>query len=405
MTPARSIKRATVCFLSAARYSRPLDATAEKKFRALESLAEVFVIGFSKTLRPHRFTQHAQFYLLPKLPLPFLRYAAILVLGASLTLWLVARYRVQVLVAQSPLEGVPGAVAKRIAGWFGHNVALVVESHGDFEESLFLQRDIMAPTIHRLLIGLASRFALNHADSLRAVSNSTKRQLERWAPNTPVHQFPTWTDIEVFLQAGRDGVEGHSQEILYAGSLIPRKGVHHLINVFGRLANDYPQARLLIVGHADNNTYAGELREQVSRLRIDGHVQFVGQVTQEELANRMRRTRVFVLPTYSEGLPRVVFEAMAVGLPVIASAVSGIPEILHDGVAGFLVPPGNETVLEERLRWLLGNPDGACEMGRRGRALAERFFSTEAYVQEYGQVLATAQALMVYKANHARSSL
>ena len=403
MTSANSIKKAAVCFLSAARYSRPLDATAEKKFRALAALGELFIIGFSRTMRPYQFRQHAHFYLLPKLPLPLLRYAAMLVLGSCLTLWLIVRHRVQVLVAQSPFEGVPGAAAKRIAGWFGRNVGLVVESHGDFEESLFLQRRVVAPNIYRFLMGLAVRFALKHADLLRAVSSSTKQQLERWAPNKPLHQFPAWTDIEVFLHAGLNEASGPSQDILYAGSLIPRKGVHHLINVFGRVTKDFPQAGLIIVGHAENKTYAGELKEQVRRLRLDGRVQFAGQVPQEELANRMRRACVFVLPSYSEGLPRVIFEAMAAGLPTIGSAVSGIPEVLHDGVVGFLVPPGNETSLAARLHWVLGNPDQAREMGRRGRAFAERFFSTDAYIQWYRQVFETVQALTVHRAKHAHS--
>src|SRR5919109_2427470 len=138
-----------VCFLGAARYSRPLDETTEKKFRAISSLGEAFVVGFSLDLRPRRFTEHAHFYLLPQLPLPFLRYVEMFLLGPLVTCWLIFARGVQVLVAQSPYEGFAAAIAKRIAGWLGHRVRLVVENHGDFQESLFLYRRIVLQKIVR----------------------------------------------------------------------------------------------------------------------------------------------------------------------------------------------------------------------------------------------------------------
>ena len=131
-----------ICFIGGTRYSKPLNATAEKKFRALKSLGELFVIGFSQDLRLRRFTEHANFYLLPKIPIPVLRYAEMFILGPLLACWLIFRRRIQVLVAQSPYEGFAAALAKKIAGWLGRKVVLVVENHGDFEESLFLYRRI-----------------------------------------------------------------------------------------------------------------------------------------------------------------------------------------------------------------------------------------------------------------------
>src|SRR5881628_1970611 len=106
-----------VCFLGGARYTRPLDETAEKKFRTISSLGQAFVVGFSSDLRPRMFTEHAHFYLLPQLPLPILRYVELFVLGQFLVLWLMVRHRVQVVVAQSPYEGFIAALAKKFAGW------------------------------------------------------------------------------------------------------------------------------------------------------------------------------------------------------------------------------------------------------------------------------------------------
>jgi glycosyltransferase involved in cell wall biosynthesis len=394
-----------ICFISGTRCSQPLDATSEKKFRALKALGELFVIGFSQDLRPRGFTEHARFYLLAKLPLPVLRYAETLMMGLPLVLWLIVRHGVQILVAQSPYEGFVAAWAKRIAGWLGYKVVLAVESHGDFEESLFMQRRILLPELYQPLMRYAAHFALTHADSLRVISDATRHQLERWVPGRSMIQFPTWTDIEVFLKVDLSERGPLAQEILYTGALIPRKGVHHLINAFAHVAKDFLQAGLIIVGHAEDKAYAAELKEQVKRLGLDGRVQFVGMMPQAELAARMRRACVFVLPSVSEGLGRVVVEAMATGTPVIGSDVGGIPDMVKDGVTGFLVPPGDERVLTSKIRWVLEYPDKAREMGHHARAFAERFFSTQGYVDGYRQTFDLARALLAEDSEHAPSTL
>ena len=381
------------CFLGGARYSQPLDQTSTKKFWALEQLGEIFVIGFSQNLKPRQFTEHAQFYLLPKLPLPVLRYLAMFAVGPVLALWLIWRHGVRILVAQSPYEGFAAAIVKIVAGWFGRRLALIVENHGDFEKSLFLQRRVALPNLYRWLMRTTARSALRQADLLRAVSNSTREQLQRWPLDKALLKFPAWTDIEVFLQAGANRAKG-GQEIVYVGVLIPLKGAHHLVNAFANVAVDFPQARLMIIGREENKAYTAELKVQVERLGLRGRVQFVGEMSQKELGKCIAKACVLILPSTSEGLGRVVFEAMACGTPVIGSRVGGICEMIDDGVTGFLIPPGDEVALAERLRWALEHPEEAEGVGERARAFARKFFSTEAYVNSYRHLFERAQAVL-----------
>jgi glycosyltransferase involved in cell wall biosynthesis len=147
------------------------------------------------------------------------------------------------------------------------------------------------------------------------------------------------------------------------------------------------------------------LHEQVGRLHLAGRVQFVAQVPQRELAALMRSAYVLVLPSTSEGLPRVIIEAMATGLPVIGSCVGGIPEMVENGATGFLVSPGDATALAERLRWVLEHPKEAREMGRHARTFVQHFFSTTAYVQGYQQTFAAAQAVLKGQDEYAATSL
>ena len=383
-----------ICFLSSARYSNPLDATTDKKFRALHSLGNFYVIGFSNTLRPRRFTQHAHFWTLPELPVALLRYMLFFLVAPLLCFGMIFRYRIGLIVAQGPYEGAAAACAKIAAGWFGRRVILMIENHGDFEESLFMQRRVLLRRFYRTVMTVVARFALHYADLLRAVSNTTRQQLERWRPGCHVFQFVAWTDIDPFFAAGQSRKKIFSPAILYAGVLIPRKGVIHLINAFARLADDFPALSLRIVGKDDNPSYTKELKARVASCGLQQRVTFVDVVPQQILARFMEEAGIFVLPSYSEGLPRVVYEAMAAGLPVIATNVSGIPEVVQDGMTGFLISPCDEKALEEKIRWLLMHEDDTRQMGKEAYIFAKNFFSTPYYVEQYQHMFEIAQNML-----------
>jgi glycosyltransferase involved in cell wall biosynthesis len=379
------------CFLGGARYSRPLDPTNQKKFRAMKSFGEIFVIGFSHGWRPSIFTEHARFYLLPALPLAVLRHLEMLIAGSLLALWLVLRHDVRIIVTQSPYEGLAAAAVKKIAGWLGRRIFLVVEVHGDFERSFFMERQVRFSKFYHFVMNHVARFSLGQANLLRAISSSTRKQLEQWAPGKRVVQFPAWTDIEVFLRAGMHNEEQHTGRVMYAGVLTPLKGVHRLISAFVPIAEEFADARLMIVGRDENKDYADALQKQVQQLQLDGRVEFKEAMPQSELAMWMGSAAVVVLPSSSEGLGRVIIEAMATGTPVIGSQVGGIPDLITDRISGFLVPPDDERGLTERIRWILENPVEARAMGREGRDFAAQFFSTEVYLSGYRQIFQVAQ--------------
>ena len=95
-----------------------------------------------------------------------------------------------------------------------------------------------------------------------------------------------------------------------------------------------------------------------------------------------------VLPSYSEGLPNVVLEAFAAGVPVVATAVGGIPEIVADGENGYLVPPGDATALAARMRDLLGSRSRRREMGQRGKERVQEEYTFETQARAYARLFA-----------------
>ncbi|MCC6614377.1 MAG: glycosyltransferase [Anaerolineae bacterium] len=383
-----STQEVSVCWLGSGRYTQPLDETQAKKWAALAQLqVSMHVIGFATDLRFRHFVQAARFYLLPELSAAPLRYVELFALAPMVLFWLVLRHNVEVIISQSPIDGAIGAFVKLVARLFGKRIALIVESHGDFSISIFQQRAMSAAGIYRALLKWCARFALRHADRLRSVSGMTRRQLESYAPDTPMHQFMAWTDSSVFRETPRAIPLTEAQAIVYAGVLIPRKGVHILIEAFAQIAPQFPAATLVLVGDAQaNETYAQQLRDQVEQLGLGARVTFVGAVSQRELASYMGRARVLVLPSFSEGLGRVLVEAMLCGTPAIGSAVDGIPDVVQDGVNGYLTPPGDADALAARLADTLNDPEIEL-MGERARTFAETYFSPEAYVEGYRRLL------------------
>ena len=376
-----------ICFLGGARYRDPLDVTDRKKFAALSTIGEIFVIGFAHGMQPRVFTEHGHFILLPEVPLRIFRYLEIWLGGGLIMAWLVLRHGVRLIVAQGPYEGVAAAAVKKIAGWLGCQVFLVVEAHGDFAASVFLERRIRFVGLYRFIMARAAQLSFQQADVLRAISSSTRAQLRRRVPAKTIVQFPAWTDIEVFRLAANLTGGRSSERILYAGVLTPLKGVHRLIDAFALIADEFPRSRLLIVGRRQNQSYAEELDRQVARLSLADRIEFMPAVAQAEMAVLMASAAVVVLPSLSEGLGRVLIEAMATATPVIGTAVGGIPDLVEHGICGFLVPPDDANTLAQRLRWILANPRQSRAMGKAGQTFAGQFFSTEVYLSGYRKII------------------
>lgn len=381
------------CWVGGARYSAPLDPTADRKWRALESLQiRMHVIAFSDDILPHSFTQHARFHLLPRWGVPVLRQLTLLVGGTLLTVGLVLRGDAHVVIAQSPFEGFIGAIAKRIGHMFRRRAILIVESHGDFEW-VPASADRAKPLgMYRKLLRWAARSGLKHADLLRAVSMSTRRQLEATAPGRPIVVFPAWLDAEVFEAAPREALERNCQDLLFAGVLAPVKGIEVLLDAFARVVDRHPQARVTIAGRPESARYLRHLKQRAGELGLADRVVFEGEVPAPQLAHLMGRARGLVLPSYSEGLSRVLIEGMLRGTPAISSRVGGIPEIIHDGENGYLVPPGDAQRLAEAIAKLFADPDIEA-MGQRARASAKRLLSTAPFIDGYRSLLVQAHAL------------
>ena len=165
---------------------------------------------------------------------------------------------------------------------------------------------------------------------------------------------------------------------VFVGRLTPEKDIPTLLHATRRVAVTRPNFYLVIAG---SGPCEAELRHLAHELRITKFVEFAGEV--RDVPNLLRRASMFVLSSITEGLPLTVLEAMASGLPVVATSVGGIPEAVEDGVTGMLVPAGNATSLADALLRVGSNTQNARAMGMAGRMRAEALFDVRRMVSEY----------------------
>lgn len=167
-------------------------------------------------------------------------------------------------------------------------------------------------------------------------------------------------------------------QVLFLGRLGARKGSFDLVGAFSKLVPDRPEASLLMGGD-------GELAQTMrcaDELGVGSHVELLGWVGAEQRANLLASSWLYALPSYNEGLPMSVLEAMAAGVPVLSTPVGGIPEVVTDGVEGFLVPPGDVQALAERMARLLSDAALARAMGVAARRKIETTFSSAAVLPQ-----------------------
>lgn len=168
------------------------------------------------------------------------------------------------------------------------------------------------------------------------------------------------------------------RRIAVVACLREEKRIDVLIRAMPKILAQYPDAQLELTGEG---SCRAELRRTVEELGIDEHVAFLGH--RDDVAAILDEADVFVLPSRSEAFPNSVMEAMAAGLPVVASDVGGIPELVRDGHSGRLVRPGDVGALADAVLDVLGNPAQAERFGRAGREIIERTYSYDRMVSQF----------------------
>ncbi|MBW8876756.1 MAG: glycosyltransferase family 4 protein [Acidobacteria bacterium] len=234
----------------------------------------------------------------------------------------------------------------------------------------------------QILLGMLTAWA---ADLVLAPSAATAAEIRRDYRVEGVGVIPNVTGgLTVEPVAGREGESGY---LLFVGRLRIRKGVEVLLEALKDLRSRHPGATLRIAGDGEHR---GRLEHRAAELELGEVVSFLGTCDAGRVRRLLAGAAALVVPSIYEGMPLVVLEAMAAGVPVVASAVSGIPEVVVDGETGWLVPPEDPRALEQALEDVLARPQEARRRGEAGRRrVDERFRPSAAAARWREAVLAS----------------
>jgi sugar transferase (PEP-CTERM/EpsH1 system associated) len=355
-------------------------ATPVRLLHVIDELAlggtELAMVRLARHLDTERFESHVCAFLsgaveaeLQNAALPYVIIAKRRAFDASLLLRLTAwvkREHVQLIHCRS-LQGILyGGLAALLT-----RVPFVCSIHG--ENTLRLQRAV--PIL---------RFSARCARALLTVSESLKSLTAQTVgiPPERIRVIYNGVDLNKF---SRDRVQGHpiphAAHVGCVGTLRPVKGHSYLVEAIAEVRQNIPHVRLSLAG---DGPMRDELEHLQQSLGLNGNVSLLGQ--RDDVHELLRQFDVFALPSLSEGISNALLEAMAVGLPVIATNVGGNPEVVRHGATGLLVPPQDSRALADALLQILSDPDRRQKMGRRGRERVETHFSLSAMARNYERI-------------------
>ncbi len=212
-----------------------------------------------------------------------------------------------------------------------------------------------------------------------AISQFGRSQLRRWTP------LPDWPRLKVVhcgiepqLFPEPSAMPSGPIHFVNIGRFHEQKGQAALIEAMAQLVETHPDARLTLVGDGEMR---GEIEASIARLGLAGNVTLAGWLSEEGVRAALAAAHVLALPSFAEGLPMVIMEAMAAGRAVISTYIAGIPELVQPGETGWLVPAGDIETLTEAMRSAAETPRTTlAEMGAKGRvrALQRHDIDTEA---------------------------
>lgn len=218
------------------------------------------------------------------------------------------------------------------------------------------------------------RALLQSCDVIIALSQKWKAQLYQISQNPDIRVIYNPTIMQPPIEANGNGKK--SVDFLFMGRLGKRKGVYDIIESARRLKTDNVRISLYGDGEID------DVRSSVAAAGVEDRVQVCGWIDGSRKDEIFRQSNVLILPSYNEGLPISVLEAMAYGMPVVASDVGGIPEAVEDGVNGYLIRPGDCDRLAESIERLAESPELRDRMGHSGHAMAAQKFALSVIIEQ-----------------------
>ena len=350
-----------VLFIAPTTYQLPLTENLKKKFITLSEVCNVSVLAFanSKTFLNETY---GNFYLNKKIKNRLINYFRIIQISIFTTYKIIKKENIDIVCFQDPVSSFFSILFLKVRR---AEVKIVVETHGDFIETLSLEKNLVLPRLYKKLFYIMAKYSIGKSNIIRAVSSSTEQQVLDIDSSKSVVRFPAWIDFKDFQNIEPKPFSKDKFNILFIGSVTDRKKPHMIIEAIQRI-ND-KSYHLSIVGPAPNEKYFKELKDLIDKSDLQNQVSLIGPVDRESVKDYYSTSNLMILPSISEGLARVIFESQVAMCPVLVTDAPGMSDIVIDGQTGYVFESNNLDSLSLKIEYIKNNYDEASLVAKNAK--------------------------------------
>ena len=350
-----------VLFVSPTFYNLPLSENIIKKHKYLNEVANVTVLAFANQKKIFEESE-TNFFLSKKINSTLFNYLKILLISYFKIPKPINKHKIEIVTFQDPVTSFLGVykIKKKFK-----NVKIVLESHGDFINTLDLEKNLVIPQVYKKLFSKMASFTISNSDILRAVSSSTEEQALSFDPSKKVVRFPAWVDFEIFSNVKPLRNNEKNFKILFIGSVTDRKKPHLIVEAMNNFNSK--DIKLYIVGPTPNENYLSQLKKLVQEYDLVDQVSFTGSIDRKSVMDHYADTNLMILPSVSEGLARVIFESQVTACPVLVTDAPGMGDIVIDGQTGYIFESDNLESLTSKIQEIKNNYQDAIHVGNNAK--------------------------------------
>lgn len=374
-----------VLFVSPTVYSNPLTKDIQKKFQSLSNVCNPIVYAFSE----EKFTssvEGVEAIFNKKNKNRFLNYLKIIFLFLFRIPKIVKDQNIEIVCLQDPITGFFAVLSLKIRKF---PVKIIVETHGDFIDTIGLEKNLLLPKFYISIFTYFAKYSINNADSIRSISEFTEKQVKEFGYSGLFVRFPAWINIDTYLNADENRSYKDTFKIIFVGSVTDRKNPDLIVKALEPIDKNLS---LEIIGSTPNGKYLEKLQNSINNSKHSERIKMTPFIDSQELISKYSTANLFILPSKSEGLGRVIIEAQSTACPVLISSDTGMTDLVIENETGFIFENNNEIDLTEKLKFIIENYEHATQTGVNARLFVKENFSTENFEFGYKKLFDTVWA-------------
>ena len=373
------MNKPNMLFLGTTNYGFERSKSDKNKFRELNVKFNVYVFTYG-TFENEIDFEYVKIKYLKKPRTLIFRYLKFYFLSIFKLNKFIDENNITIVSAKEPISALNPVLIKIL---FKKKIKIIIENHGNFKSQLLEQRDNAYISKFIFLTEFIVKFVFKHVDILRGVNEQNSNYFKKYNSNLKIYNFPAWIDSSIFLSRSSE----ERKDLLFVGNIIKRKGVYFLIDSLSTFLLENQNIKLRIVGKKEDFKYYEKINNFINKKKLQKSVIFLGEIKQEKIAEYMNSSKILIMASSSEGLPRVLIEAGFCGLPSIASNIDGIydPFSLKGGTLVYELNSQNEFM--ENVYSLYNNEALWVELSKQSLKLSEEIAGKGSFAQNWEDLI------------------